>query len=37
VEDVAASSARFVVNRASFHGRRADLSRLLDALRGAAA
>jgi hypothetical protein len=26
-----------VVNRASFHGRRADLSRLLDALRGAAA
>ena len=37
VEDVAASSARFVVNRASFHSRRGELSRLLDALRGAAA
>jgi ATP phosphoribosyltransferase len=36
VEDVAASSARFVVNRASYHSRRDDVSRLVDALRQAA-
>jgi ATP phosphoribosyltransferase len=37
VEDVAASSARFVVNRASYHSRRDDVARLVDALRGATA
>ena len=36
VEDVAASSARFVVNRASYHSRRDEVARLVDALRGAA-
>jgi ATP phosphoribosyltransferase len=37
VEDVAASSARLVVNRASFHARREELSRLIEALRRAVA
>ena len=37
VEEVTPSSARFVVNRASFHSRRGELVGLLDALRGAAA
>ena len=37
VEEVATSSARLIVNRASFHARRSELSRLLAALRGAAA
>jgi ATP phosphoribosyltransferase len=37
VEDVAACSARLVVNPASFHARRADVSRLVDALREARA
>jgi ATP phosphoribosyltransferase len=37
VEQVAESTARLVVNRASFHARRAELARLLDALRRAAA
>jgi ATP phosphoribosyltransferase len=37
VEEVATSSARLIVNRASFHARRVELSRLLAALRGAAA
>jgi ATP phosphoribosyltransferase len=32
VEHVAESSARLVVNRASFHARRADVARLLDTL-----
>jgi ATP phosphoribosyltransferase len=36
VEEVAASSARFVVNRASYHSRRQEIARLLDVLRGAA-
>jgi ATP phosphoribosyltransferase len=36
VEDVAASSARFVVNRASHHSRREEIARLVDVLRGAA-
>jgi len=35
VEEVAASSARLIVNRASSHSRRADVSRLLDTLRAA--
>jgi ATP phosphoribosyltransferase len=35
VEEVAASSARFVVNRASYHSRRDEVSRLVDALRQA--
>jgi ATP phosphoribosyltransferase len=35
VEDVAASSARLVVNRASYHARRAEVASLLDALRKA--
>jgi ATP phosphoribosyltransferase len=37
VEEVAPSTARFVVNRASFHSRRGELAALLDALRGAPA
>jgi ATP phosphoribosyltransferase len=37
VEDVAASSARLIVNRASHHARRDDVSRLVDALRRACA
>lgn len=36
VEEVAASSARFVVNRASYHSRRDEVSRLVEVLRGAA-
>ena len=32
VEDVAASSARFIVNRASYHARRAEISGLVGAL-----
>jgi hypothetical protein len=35
VEDVAESSARLVVNRASFHARRAEVSGLVEALRKA--
>jgi ATP phosphoribosyltransferase len=35
VEDVAASSARLVVNRASYHARRAEVASLLAALRKA--
>ena len=35
VEDVAASSARLVVNRASYHARRDEVASLLDALRKA--
>jgi ATP phosphoribosyltransferase len=37
VEDVAESTARLVVNRASFHARREELGRLVDTLRRAAA
>jgi ATP phosphoribosyltransferase len=37
VEEVASSSARLVVNRASYHARRQDVARLLDTLRGALA
>ena len=37
VEDVAASSARLIVNRASYHARREDVTRLLGTLRGALA
>jgi ATP phosphoribosyltransferase len=37
VEQVAESSARLVVNRASFHARREELARLLEALRRGAA
>jgi ATP phosphoribosyltransferase len=37
VEEVAASSARLIVNRASYHARREDVTRLLDTLRGALA
>ncbi|MET0556185.1 MAG: ATP phosphoribosyltransferase [Vicinamibacteria bacterium] len=37
VEDVAASSARLVVNRASYHARRDEVAALLDALRKATA
>lgn len=37
VEDVAASSARLVVNRASYHARRGEVAALLDALRKAVA
>jgi ATP phosphoribosyltransferase len=37
VEDVAASSARLVVNRASYHARRDEVASLLDALRKATA
>jgi ATP phosphoribosyltransferase len=37
VEDVAASSARLVVNRASYHARRDEVASLLDALRRATA
>jgi len=37
VEEVAACSARLVVNPASFHARRADVARLVDALREARA
>jgi ATP phosphoribosyltransferase len=36
VEEIAASSARLIVNRASFHARREDVSRLLRTLEGAA-
>jgi len=36
VEDVAVSSARLVVNRASYHARRADVQGLIGALRSAA-
>jgi len=35
VEDVAESSARLVINRASFHARRDEVSRLVDTLRRA--
>jgi ATP phosphoribosyltransferase len=35
VEEVAASSARFIVNRASYHARRDDVARLLTTLAGA--
>jgi ATP phosphoribosyltransferase len=35
VEEVAASSARLVVNRASYHARRDEMATLLDALAGA--
>jgi len=35
VEDVAASSARLVVNRASFHARREEVARLIRTLRSA--
>jgi len=35
VEDVAVSSARLVVNRASFHARRAEVGRLIETLRSA--
>ena len=35
VEEVAASSARFIVNRASYHARREDVGRLLSTLAGA--
>jgi ATP phosphoribosyltransferase len=37
VEDVAVSSARLIVNRASYHARREDVASLLDALRRATA
>ena len=37
VEEIAASSARLIVNRASFHARRAEVERLLRTLQGAAA
>jgi ATP phosphoribosyltransferase len=36
VEEVAWSSARLIVNRASFHARRAEVEALLSALRSAA-
>lgn len=36
VEQIAASSARLIVNRASFHARREDVSELLRRLQGAA-
>jgi len=36
VEEVAASSARFIVNRASYHSRRQDVFPLIEALRKAA-
>jgi ATP phosphoribosyltransferase len=35
VEDVAESSARLLINRASFHARRAEVSRLVETLREA--
>ena len=35
VEEVAASSARLIVNRASYHARRAEVGRLLGTLAGA--
>ena len=35
VEEIAASSARLIVNRASYHARRAELSRLVETLRRA--
>jgi ATP phosphoribosyltransferase len=37
IEDVAASSARLIVNRASYHARREDVAQILEKLRGAAA
>jgi ATP phosphoribosyltransferase len=37
VEEIAASSARLIVNRASYHARRAELSRLVETLRRASA
>jgi ATP phosphoribosyltransferase len=37
VEEIAASSARFVVNRASFHSRRQEIARLVATLQAAAA
>ncbi|HVQ29252.1 MAG TPA: ATP phosphoribosyltransferase [Vicinamibacteria bacterium] len=37
VEEVASSTARFIVNRASYHARRADVARLLRSLREGAA
>ncbi len=37
VEEVAGSSARLIVNRASHHARRADVARLVDGLRKACA
>jgi ATP phosphoribosyltransferase len=36
VEEIAASTARLIVNRASFHARRDEVARLLATLRGAA-
>jgi ATP phosphoribosyltransferase len=36
VADVAASSARLIVNRASYHARRADVARLVESLGGGA-
>jgi ATP phosphoribosyltransferase len=36
IEIVAESSARLIVNRASFHARRAEVQRLVETLRGAA-
>jgi ATP phosphoribosyltransferase len=36
VEEVAPSSARLVVNRASYHSRREEVARLVETLRGAA-
>jgi ATP phosphoribosyltransferase len=36
VAEVASSSARLIVNRASYHARREEVSRLLEALRRAA-
>jgi ATP phosphoribosyltransferase len=35
LEEVASSSARLIVNRASYHSRRTDVSRLLEAMQGA--
>jgi ATP phosphoribosyltransferase len=37
VEEVAASTARLIVNRASYHARREELSRLVETLRSASA
>jgi ATP phosphoribosyltransferase len=37
VEEIAASSARLIVNRASYHARRAELSQVVETLRGASA
>jgi ATP phosphoribosyltransferase len=37
VDEVASSSARLIVNRASYHARRDEVARLIDRLRGGAA